>query len=371
MAYTSQQNTILQNMISYMQNPNNWADKTPKITDFSSGSVICTLLSAISVAVDTNGMAIYMARQAAYISSATGNDLDNKAADYGITRKAAEAASNPFTLIKLTPTIEPTPIVKGSLISTLPDSNGTVITFVTTEDGVLPAGQTQVNVVATCQTAGTIGNLAANTALLVSSPVPGIDGVVLTSDIRNGIAVESDDSLKTRTLNAFASLAIGTLAWYEQTALNIQGVQSATAIPQNRGAGTVDVFIVGENNTIPSSDLQAEVQTALDSGRPVTDDAKQQTPTELVINAAVQIHLLTGAKAPDPAVAKTSVQTAITNYINNLGVAAGGLNYVYASQLIAVAMSVTGVVNAQTTFTDLQVSQYQLSQAGIITVTTF
>ena len=366
-SYSSQQSTILQGMIAYIQNPSNWSDGIPKLTNFTTNNPLYVLLSSVSVAVDTNAYAIYMARQAANISTATGPDLDNKAADYGVTRKPAEAASDPFKFIKFTPSVSPTPIITGSLISTLPDSNGTVITFTTTEDAILPAGQTQVSVSATCQTLGKIGNLSANTPLLVSSAIPGIDGVQLTETITNGVDLESDASLRSRTLAAFASLATGTLDWYEQTALSIPGIQSATPVPQNRGPGTVDVFIVGENNAIPSADLQAQVQTALNNGRPITDDAKEQTPTALIINATIQIHLLVN----DGGLTAAAVQVAVTNYINSLGAGAGQLKYVYGQQLCSVAMQNSNVPNATTTFTDTAVSAYQLSQAGTITVIPF
>jgi uncharacterized phage protein gp47/JayE len=368
MAYASQQKTIFQNMVNYIQDPSNWPDGVSKFSNLIVGDPLYVLLSAVSVAVDTNAYAIYLARQAANISTAIGDDLDNKAADYGVTRKQAEAASSPFTLVKFSPSISPTPIVKGSLISTLPDSSGTVITFIATEDATLPAGQTQVNINAICQTLGTAGNLVANTPMLISSAIPGIDGVQLTTDITNGVDKESDDSLRARTLAAFASLATGTLDWYEQTALKVTGIQSAVAVPQNRGPGTVDVFIVGENNTIPSTDLQSQVQSKLNAGRPITDDAKEQIPSALVVNTLTQIHLLPGY---DPALTCAAVQAAQTNYINSLGSGAGELGYIYAVQLTSVATSIPGVVNATTTFIDTPVSKYQLPQANTINVTPF
>lgn len=364
--YTSQQQTIYQSMVTYLQNTANWPDGIPKVTDFTPGSVIYTLLNAVATAVDTNGMAIFLAKQAAYISTATGTDLDNKAADYGITRKPAVAASAPFNLTKIVPSTGPTDIPAGSMISTLPDSIGNVVSFTTGVDATLPAGQTSVSATAICQTAGALGNLAANTPLVISSALPGIDGVQLTTNITNGADIESDTSLRTRTLAAFASLARGTVAWYQETALSVAGVQSATVVPQNRGPGTVDVFIVGPNNTIPSTSLQAQVQTAIDAGRPITDDGKEQTPTALIINATIQIHLL----ANDSGATVAAVQTAITNYINALGAGAGQLKLVYGQQLCSIAMQNSNVPNATTTFTDTPVSSYQLPQAGTITVTT-
>ncbi|MHB1651676.1 MAG: baseplate J/gp47 family protein [Desulfitobacteriaceae bacterium] len=348
-----------------MQNTANWPSGVPKVTDFTPGSVTYTLLAAIAVGIDTNAYAIYLARQAAYIKTALGTDLDNKAADYGIIRKAAVAANGAFSFTKLTVSAGSITIPAGSLITTVPDATGLVVSFTTDAVATLPPGQTSVNVNVTCQTAGTMGNLAANTTLLIGSAIPGIDGVKITTGLTNGVAVESDDLLRTRALAAFASLARGTLAWYQQTALAVTGIQSATVAPQNRGAGTVDVFIVGTGNTIPSAALQASVQVALDAGRPVTDDAKEQTPTAAPINASV--HLV--APGMDATVVTTAAQTAIQNYINNLGVGAGKIGWVYTAQIINAALGINGVVNATTTFADLQVSIYQLPQAGTITVT--
>lgn len=365
MAYISQQPHILQNMIDYLENYTNWPDCIPKLTDFSKGSVLYTLLNAIATAIDSNAYAIYMAKQAAFLSTATGSDLDNKAADFGIIRKPAVSAKGIFTFTKLVTDIASVQIPAGSLISTLPDSAGNVITYSVDSDSVLPAGQLSVSVACTCQTSGVSGNISANTKLLISSAVPGIDGVQLISDIRNGVDTETDDQLRVRALNAFASLARGTDAWYKSIALGVPGVQSATVVPQNRGAGTVDIFIVGANNTIPDATLQSAVQAALDTERPVTDDAREQVPTIAIINATFQVHVLAGY---DTSSICTAVTNDIKNFINNLGVGAGGLGHIYASKLISVGMGVNGVANITTTFTDMTVAQFQLPQAGTISV---
>ena len=367
-AYNSQQATFQAFLVSYLQNPTNWQNGVPRITDFSPGSVAYTWCAAVAALADMLAYAQWQTNQQALISTATGSGLDAKAADFGITRKQAVAASGIFTFGKNTPAISATDIPAGTLISTFPDANGNVVTFATNADASLPAGQTSVQVLATAQMAGSSGNLAANTPLVLSSAVPGIDTVTLTTDVANGADQEDDDSLRARTLAAFASLARGTAAWYKETALAVVGVGSATVVPQNRGPGTVDVFIVGPNNTIPDATLQAAVQAALDAGRPITDDAKEQAPTALTINAAIQVHLLPGY---DPVATPAAVQAAVANYVNNLGVGAGSLGYVYALQLLSVALSVPGVANATTTFTDTAVSEYDLPQAGTLTVTTF
>lgn len=365
--YESQQQAHLQTLIAYLQDKNNWTDGMPKLTDFTPGSVVYTLLSAIATAFDTISMSIYTARQAAYLSTATGTDLDAQATDFGIIRKPAQAAQATFTFTKISKSNADIPIPAGSLVSTFPDPGGNVITFVTTDiDAKLPAGTLEVDVKATCQTAGAAGNITANTRILISSAIPGIDGVLLKANATLGVDLESDDSLRARALGSFAALARGTEAWYQQTALAVPGVYSAKVVPQNRGAGTVDVFITGPNNSVPSLEVQQEVQARLDETRPCTDNVKQQAPAGLMINAAINIKVLAGY---NPVTTCTAVQTAVINYISKLGVGAGELGYVYLSAITAVVMSTLGVANATVSFTDTPVDSDQLPQATTNSIT--
>lgn len=363
--YASEQDTIMATMVGYLQNPANWLDGIPKITDFTEGSVVYTLLSAVSVAVDALGMAIFMARLAAYISTAIDADLDNKVADYGLTRNAATMSTGTFNFTKNSASTNDITISAGSLISTLPSNSNSIVSFVTNMDTVLPAGQTSIGVLATCQTAGSIGNIAANTSLLISSAVPGIDGVNLPTNITNGADIETDDALRARGLAAFVALAHGTAISYQEIVLAIAGITSAIPVSQNRGPGTLDIFITGPNNSIPSSAIIAEAQAAINAGKVATDDVLIQVPTATTINASLSIHIEAGY---DPAATEAAVQTAVSNYIYNLGIGGGILGYVYASQLVAVALAIQGVANATTTFADTQIFPQQLPQGGTITV---
>jgi uncharacterized phage protein gp47/JayE len=365
--YTSQQAAILASMIAYLQNPSNWPDGVPKLTDFTPGSIIYTLLAATSVGVDALGLAIFMCRNAAYISTATGTDLDNKVADYGLTRKAAVAASGTFAFYKNNAAASNIVIPSGSLISTIPDSSGNVVTFATNTDATLIAGTSSINVNATCQAKEAAGNLAAGTNLLVSSAIPGIDGVTLSVSITNGTDTETDTELSSRGLDAFLALAHGTATSYQQTVLGIAGIESAIVVPQDRGPGTVDIYVGGPHNSIPSSIIVAEAQALITSQKVATDDVAVLTPTIVVVAPTIMVHLAAGY---DPIATIAAVQTAEQNYIENLGIGGGILGYVYASQLVAVALAIQGVLNATTTFNDTQILPYQLPQAGVITVTT-
>lgn len=349
-------------MVAYIQGV------STKITDFTSTSIIGQILSAIASVIDEIYFSITNAQNQAYISTASGTGLDNKGADYGVPRKQATAAQWFFTFVKNQVSTSNIDIPAGTIITTIPQPNQAPITFTTLTDTYLPVGSLNVNVLAECQTTGSIGNIASGTSLLIGSPTPGIDGVQLQSLTNGtyGLDIETDSAYQSRLLIALQSKAQSTKTWYLQTAESVVGVQSALVNPQGRGAGTVDIYIVGTNNTIPSSTLIASVQSVIDAGRVITDDAKVFAPTPVTVNETITIKVAAGV---DPVATGNAVKTVITNYINNLGIGGGSSGVLYQSQFIAVALSVANVINAtQTGQSDITFSTFQLPQAGTITI---
>lgn len=365
MAFSDSLNKMIASIQSGMTSINK------KITDFSSSSVIGIILAAIASSIDELGSAITTAQQQAYLKTAVGTNLDNKANDFGIVRKQATYAKWTFVATKQSASVSAITIPKGSVITTIPTQSQTAITFTVNSDTTLPIGSTTVNVAVTCQQSGTIGNIATGVQLLWASAVPGIDGVQF-NDASTGISAidtESDSALRSRALAAFKGLSISTTSWYQSTALSVTGISSASVIPQNRGAGTVDIYVVGANNSIPSSSLISSVQSAIDAGRVITDDAKVFAPSAVIVNVTMDVYATSGYDKNQIA---TQVQTAITNYINNLGIGAGTNGVIYRSQLQAVALGVTGVSNAPSPTTpsaDITFTSSQLPQVGTITIT--
>ncbi|NRD80277.1 baseplate J/gp47 family protein [Bacillus sp. BRMEA1] len=354
--------TIIANMVTYLQTAGS------KLSDFTATSILGQILSAIASAIDEIYTAITSAQQQAYVQTATDTSLDAKGADFGVTRKQATPAQWYFTFSRNVVSNQQQPIPAGTIITTIPSLGQDPITFATDADSFLGAGTLTVTVSATCQTAGSVGNIAINTPLLIGSGVPGIDGVQLLSLTNGtyGADTETDDAYRSRILAALASKAQGTVSWYQQTALTVTGVQSAKIVPQGRGSGTIDIYVVASGNAMPSQSLISSVQAAIDAGRIITDDAKVFSPTQVTVNRTINIHLASGY---DPTVVTGLVQTAVSNYINSLGIGGGSLGELYESQVIKAALSVNGVVNATSADTDVSFSAYQLPQAGTITVT--
>lgn len=360
---------VLNTMITSIQSGLSTINK--KINDYTSSSIIGVILAAIASVIDELNSAISTAKDQAYLTTATDTDLDNKANDYGITRKAATFAKWTFVATKQSTSTSQITIPAGSLITTVPSPNQDAITFTIDSDKVLPVGSMNVNIPVTCETAGAIGNIATGVQLLWGSSVPGIDGVEFddpTSGI-SGVDEETDDELRARALNAFKGLATSTSSWYQSTAESITGVESAKVVPQGRGVGTVDIYIVGQNDTIPDDTLISSVQTAIDAGRIITDDAKVFAPSAYTLDVTMDVYSTSGY---DPTTTAASVQTAIMNYINSLGIGGEEANgTIYLSKLQAIALGVTGISNAPAPTaptSDITFTSDQLPQAGTITI---
>jgi uncharacterized phage protein gp47/JayE len=355
---------ILMGMILFFQNAGS------KLSDFTPTSILGQILSAIASVIDEIYFSIQNAQNQAYVTTATDVGLDNKGADLSVPRKQATAAQWYFTFGKNQASYQQISIPAGTVVTTLPQAGVDSVTFTTDVNTSLPIGTQTVVVSATCQTVGSVGNISANTPLLIGSAVPGIDTVQLTSLTNGtyGTDIESDDAYRARLLAAPASKAQGTIPWYQGTALGVTGVSSVKVVPQSRGAGTVDLYIVGTNNAIPSTALISQVQTAIDNGRIITDDAKVFAPTTYTVDEIINIKV---AAEYDLNQTATNVQTAITNYINGLGIGGGTIGALYQAKVNAVALGVVGVINIlppATPQSDITFTAYQLPQAGTITV---
>lgn len=369
--YTSQQSALYEQMVAYLQDPSNWPDGIPKITDFSVGSSAYTLLNAVAVGQDQVSLQQFNNEQQASVLTATGSSLDDIAANWGVTRKAAVAASGTFNFTRVTASSVDWYIPKGTLITTYPDSSGNTIQFTVDADATLTAGNTSIQVNATCSNPGpgSGGNLTASTPLLIGSALPGIDGVSLPADITNGIDEETNDALRARVLEAMQyPPGPGSVADYQEWATAVTGVGTATPLPLNRGPGTVDVLITGTSGTSPSAALISAVQSAIDAKAPADADVQVIAPTIVTVDSTVTLTLATGYTT---ASVTAAVQTAVAAYIN--GVQAGGT--VYNSGVVKAALSVTGVLDAVAslsvggnTQTNVVLTSQEAAQSGTVTV---
>ena len=188
--------------------------------------------------------------------------LERHAAIYSITRKAAAAATGKARFTGQTGTV----IAKGVKVQTA----GREV-FQTTAPATLQAGQADVPIEA--ETGGKAGNLKAETALTLVTPVAGVQSkaVALAPGMAGGADAETDESLRRRLLARIQAPPYGgSQADYVAWARAVAGVARAWVYPAELGLGTVTVRFLLTDGAIPGAADVKKVQNYIDARRPVT-----------------------------------------------------------------------------------------------------
>ena len=165
------------------------------------------------------------------------------------------------------------------------------VRFQTTEAAILPAGELYVDVAAEAVESGSAGNAASNTVTVMTACPVGVTACTNPETFFGGSDAESDEQLRERVLESYRRLPNGAnTAWYEQTAMEHEGVAAAQAIGRARGIGTVDVYIATEAGA-PEQALLEEVRTDLQERREIAVDVQVLAPVlrEAAVELAVAV----------------------------------------------------------------------------------
>lgn len=183
----------------------------------------------------------------------------------------------------------------------------TDISFGTDEEVVIDDESSIVS--ATCEVAGTVGNVLANKITMLLDSVPGVISVTNPMPATGGIDVEPDDTLRYRILQSKQNPEKGGGdSDYERWALSVANVQWARAINKARGLGTVDVVISGPAGMLDQ--LVVDVQAQVDSKKPSGVDAKVRKVNIVTANFNLQVF----------GISKELAQTIALDYLNSIGV---------------------------------------------------
>ena len=101
-----------------------------------------------------------------------------------------------------------------------------------------------------CTQAGVIGNVSAESIVLMSSPLTGIESITNESAATGGTAEEEDDDFRQRIMDRERdsdSSFVGCDADYKRWALEVDGVGTAIIVPEWDGPGTVKIIVMDAN----------------------------------------------------------------------------------------------------------------------------
>lgn len=265
------------------------------------GTFNSDMLSANAIEFEQAFAEMNMMMEAAFADTSWGEYLTMRAAEFGVNRKSAVAASVTLTLT-------------GTVGSTIPNrsifATEQGLNFTITSAAIIGSGGT-VDVTAQCSTTGTTGNVDAGTITVIPYSIPGITAVTNSSGSTDGYDEEADAELLSRYLTQVRNPATsGNANHYQQWALSVSGVGQVKILPLWNGNGTVKVIIVDDNNATASSILISNVAAYIETVRPIGATVTVTSPAPVAINITANI---TGTADI------SAVQTAVNSYFKANG----------------------------------------------------
>lgn len=169
-------------------------------------------------------------------------------------------------------------------------TNG-VIAFETDEDLLIPIGQTQGDVAASCTVAGVVGNdyLAGQIATIVT-PMTFVAGAENTTITMGGADAEGDAEYAERIRlapNSFSVAGPGKAYVYHAKSVSPAIIDVKVDSPT---AGEVDIYVLLTGGTLPTSDTLEQIEAYLSAEeiRPLTDYVVVKAPT--ASNYEIELH---------------------------------------------------------------------------------
>ena len=235
----------------------------------------------------TYGYLDFLARQI-LPDTAEGAYLARHAANWGIRRKGAVAASGTATATG----VNGTAIPAGTEALRV---DGVV--YRTASAAVIADGAAELSIEAV--EGGPLSDLAPGTSLTLASAILGVNATVVVSSVGEPGALEEDDeALLARLLDRIRTPPQGGSSNdYRAWALAQSGVTRAWVYPKWLGVGTVGLAFVMDDreNIIPQAADLERVQAALDALRPVTASLTVFAPTPEPLDIVVRANPATPA----------------------------------------------------------------------------
>ena len=244
------------------------------------------------------GFIDWLSRQIIY-DTAEAEFLARWCAIWGVTRKAAAAATGNVTFTVLAGSVIPS----GTLLQALDG-----VKYQLTADATVTAPTATAPVIAVVAAAA--GNRVTGQNLNLVSPIVGVQPTATAGTLSGGADIETDDALRARLLTRIQQPPQGGADYdYVTWALEVPGVTRAWVYANALGLGTVVVRVVRDNDVslIPDAGEVATVQAYLDARRPVTAQLTVVAPVAVPLNFTI---------APVPAT--DAVRSAITAELQDL-----------------------------------------------------
>lgn len=350
----------------------------PDDRDKRQGSVIYDALAPFCQVLAAGAIQLRQFYTQTYAVTATGEDLDNRVAEQGITRFAATHAVRKISVADERG--NPIALPLGARFSTVSNTNPVnyAVTAQYVEDGVAVPGSYE----ATCEELGVVGNEYSGNLINITF-VQGLASATMTSMLVPARDVETDDELRERYFDTLNQKAFGgNIADYREKVMGTAGVGAVQIYPVWNGGGTVKLSIVDPTYGPCSPEFVASIQEEIDPENaqgeqgaglgiaPIGHKVTVVTPDEVTIDVTATIVLGTNYTKGH---VETPIMEAVANYIQSLRQSwadATDLNEyscdVFVSRMSAAIITVPGVANVTNVTLNGLAQDIHLTQSGVV-----
>ena len=267
--------------------------------DTREGSFTNDMVSAVSYRIWETLQSLDAIVPIAYIDETSGEYIDKRCSEYGITRKAGVKAAVTLSITGTAGTVVP----DGKVFITPAG-----LEFVT--DAAVTLADTATACAATASDVGASYNVAAGTITGQLESLIGVTAVTNETAATGGTDPETDSALCLRFYDFLQNPATsGNAAHYKQWALAVSGVGAAKVTPLWAGAGTVKVLIVGDTLRPVDDTIVAACAANIEEKRPIGATVTVKSASALSVSVA-------GSVTIDTYTTKTAVQTAFVSALS-------------------------------------------------------
>ena len=312
--------------------------------DKRQGSIIYDTLAPVAAELAQMQIVRDIFEEQTFLTTASGSNLDNRAADFAIIRYPA---SHAVRIAEMTDTDGvPLDLPVGNRFSTPNTAGGLNFTLIAPYDAPGRA-------LLTCETSGTVGNAFLG-ALLPLFAINNLGTATMVGTYTPARDAETDAELRARVLERINQKAFGgNVAQYTEWAQAVSGVGDVKVFPVWDGGGTVMLSVIdGEYNPV-TPDFIEVVQTIFDpipnnglglGTAPIGHRVTVVTPAAAAVDIAATVALQPGYTIPQ---LQASIEVAIADYLLELRHhwADSDTLYVFTARVAAAIIGIEGVSN--------------------------
>ena len=238
------------------------------------------IINANSIEFENTYLEMHMMMEASFADTSWGEFLTRKCAEFGIDRKQATYSIGEVTF-------------KGEKNRKIPA--GTIVGILngnqyTTDETGNTGDEGEATIPITCETLGSVGNVAENTINYMPFTIDGITSVTNLEPTHDGYDEETDEALYARYYVFVRTPATsGNKYHYFNWASEVEGVGSVKVYPRWNGVNTVKILFLDSNNETASDELIQKVSEHIEERRPIGADVTVVSPSVKTVTIDVAI----------------------------------------------------------------------------------